>query len=624
MSKFRRIILAALCLNALLLVAYNYVPAVYSTTLDVPIDDWQFRVDPKFTENPPPVNPIEFFERLPLYLIVFWLGIEMLYLITMASLFPFVTVSVIVLLVAASVSGPMIGSITDQGVMSAERSSMSYSVGGAKDMNNFRANIAAGYLPRPSDITYEGLFYDYSFVTGKSAVSAPEEAKALFRPTWSAAVSNHPISGETSSYLAVGLKSDLDAASFKRRNLNLVVVLDISGSMSSPFNRYYYGGRRLNTSMTEDERAMTKLNAACRSIVAMIDHLGPEDRLGIVLFDHRAYVAKPITRMAQTNVETLKQHILALQPQGATNMEEGLSFGESMLKPFSGPARQNYENRIIFLTDAMPNTDDASEEGLLGQTRTMADNRTFVTFIGMGVDFNTEMVEALTKVRGANYLAVHSPADFKKRLADEFDCLVSPLLFDLNLKFTSDGYRIKKVVGSPDAQPEVGSIMHVRTLFPSPTTAEGGKGSVILLELEKIGKHSEISLEASYEDRDGQKHSCSDKVVFPEVVPEYFEDNGIRKAVLLARYVDLLKKVATRKHARNLPADNMIAAAEPVNDGSGWSYWERPGRPLEIAQSATPSLSLFQRHFLAEIETIGDESLKREIHVLKNLEKIAQ
>ena len=32
-------------------------------------------------------------------------------------------------------------------------------------MQNFRENIAAGYLPLPTDVTYEGIVKDYYFDT---------------------------------------------------------------------------------------------------------------------------------------------------------------------------------------------------------------------------------------------------------------------------------------------------------------------------------------------------------------------------------------------------------------------------------------------------------------------------
>lgn len=43
---------------------------------------------------------------------------------------------------------------------------------------------------------------------------------------------------------------------------------------------------------------------------------------------------------------------------------------------------------------------------------------------GVGLDFNTELVEGISKVRGANYFSVHSPGEFRRRLTDEFDYAV--------------------------------------------------------------------------------------------------------------------------------------------------------------------------------------------------------
>ena len=43
---------------------------------------------------------------------------------------------------------------------------------------------------------------------------------------------------------------------------------------------------------------------------------------------------------------------------------------------------------------------------------------------GVGLDFNSELVESISKVRGANYYSVHSPGEFKRRLVDDFDFAV--------------------------------------------------------------------------------------------------------------------------------------------------------------------------------------------------------
>jgi len=105
-------------------------------------------------------------------------------------------------------------------------------VGGAKGIDNFRANIDNGYLPLPTDITYEGLFYEYYFDTGQT-----KSCNKLFCPSYSYAVTRDPFSSKTEYYLSVGLNSGMEERDFERKKLNLVIVLDISGSMSSPFNQ---------------------------------------------------------------------------------------------------------------------------------------------------------------------------------------------------------------------------------------------------------------------------------------------------------------------------------------------------------------------------------------------------
>ena len=75
-------------------------------------------------------------------------------------------------------------------------------------------------------MTYEGLFYDYYFDPG-----VIQECQKLFCPAYSYAVSRDPFSGEPQYYLSVGLNSGVK--DFQRKKLNLVVVLDYSGSMGS-------------------------------------------------------------------------------------------------------------------------------------------------------------------------------------------------------------------------------------------------------------------------------------------------------------------------------------------------------------------------------------------------------
>lgn len=65
------------------------------------------------------------------------------------------------------------------------KESIGLAVGGAKGIENFRKNIENNYLPLPTDITYEGLFYEYFFETGSRSparnFSAPRTAMPFQR-----------------------------------------------------------------------------------------------------------------------------------------------------------------------------------------------------------------------------------------------------------------------------------------------------------------------------------------------------------------------------------------------------------------------------------------------------------
>ena len=165
------------------------------------------------------------------------------------------------------------------------------STGGAKDIANFRENIDNSYLPLPTDITYEGLFYDYYFDTGSAG-----PARKLFSPSYSSAVTRDPFSNQPEYYLAVGLNSGLQESDFQRKKLNLVIVLDISGSMSEKYTQYYYdrNGLRVDAYAEEGVIRQNKMDSAAESVVNILDQLNGDDWFSIVTFNSQAQVLKPI------------------------------------------------------------------------------------------------------------------------------------------------------------------------------------------------------------------------------------------------------------------------------------------------------------------------------------------
>jgi Ca-activated chloride channel family protein len=495
--------------------------------------------------------------------------------------------------------------------MSAE--SIGFSVGGAKDSDNFYENLKNGYLPKLKSITYEGVFYDHYFKSPKSG-----ECKNLFCPSYATAVRENLYTQKKEYFVSVGLDSNIKPSDFKRKKLNIIVVLDISGSMSSPFDRYYYDRKKT------DEPKQSKMEIANRSLVGMIDHLADEDRLGIVLFDNQAYNAKPIRLVKDTDMEAIKKHILKLKSRGGTNWSAGYRSGLALFNTLEANLKdpQSYENRIIFLTDAMPNRGELREEGLFGMVKDASKKGIYTTFIGIGVDFNNDLVESVSKTKGANYFAVHSDEEFLKRMDEEFDYMVTPLVFDLKLQLLNSKNKIEAVYGSPDANRATGEIMYVNTLFPSPTKDGKTKGGVILL---KVKEPKDMKLEVSYKDRSGKSYKSSQKVTFKNS-----EDKSIQKAMLLTDFVTLMQnylldaraschdKISRSDDITILKQKCMIYPPDQPNYRFIES-WERKSCPLKVSSGYKKLFFIFSREFKNKISDFEDDSFDKEIKALDTI-----
>ena len=492
----------------------------------------------------------------------------------------------------------------------AQSGSLGLSVGGAADIGNFRKNVANGYLPLHTDITYEGLFDEYYFDTGSRT-----GCDALFCPSYSYAVSADPFSGDREYYLSVGLNSGLKKADFSRKDLNLVIVVDVSGSMEESFSTYHYDPP------AADPDTKTKIEIASEAVAGLVGHLGPGDNLGVVQFRDVARTVWPLESMESADREDLRTSIAGMHAVGGTNMDAGMDAATLMI----GEAADGYENRIIFLTDAMPNLGDISREGLLSAVSRNAEGGIYTTFIGIGVDFNTELIEALTKVRGANYYSVHSADEFKSRMVDEFEFMVTPLVFDLELKLEADGYDISAVYGSPEADRSTGEIMRVNTLFPSQTEGGQTKGGIILLKLERVSDDAVLVLSATYTSADGAPGESKVAVGIGPHDTDYYENTGVRKGALLARYADLMKawildeRAALANMTVNRPSYGDDGIRAPMYTAGTLGPWERQSAPVQVSDRHAGPISQFRGYFEAEAAAIGDETLQQELEILTKL-----
>jgi Ca-activated chloride channel family protein len=369
-------------------------------------------------------------------------------------------------------------------------------------------------------------------------------------------------------------------------------VLDISGSMRSSFSSYYYDrfGNRVEVNETEDT-GKAKIEVATEAVVALLDHLEDDDRFGMVLFNTGAGLAEPVSLVGAKNMQKLKGDILEISATGGTRLSAGMRLATGLFDEFLDVNQSEYENRIIFLTDAMPNLGETSEEGLLGMTENNANNKVYTTFIGIGVDFNTELVEYITKIRGANYYSVHSAKQFKERMDDEFEYMVTPLVFDLHLNLNATGYEIEKL--SPE---------------------------------NSLKLNLNLKLNVSYEDRNGVIGSdeATVELELEKKEPDFFENTGIRKGILLSRYADLIKnwiideRESIEKNETVRPSVNSVDGIPlPIQLGR----WERQSIPLRVSEPYKELFKEFYVYFEKEMNAIGDDTLGQEVDILDTLSR---
>jgi len=212
-----------------------------------------------------------------------------------------------------------------------------------------------------------------------------------------------------------------------------------------------------------------------------------------------------------------------------------------------------------------------------------------------------------TNIRGANYFSVKSTKGFKKQLDDDFDYCVTPLVFDVNVHVISNNYEIVKVYGSPEADQATGDLMKIATLFPSAKEKDGQtKGGVVLMKLKKKSNDSSsLKLKITYEDWFGKKWNDEQEIQLKSEVPNYYQDSGVRKGILLTQYANLV---------RNFLAGKEVDATTGITDAP-----EKASESVKWSEKWKEAFTTFKHHFESEMDSLNDESLDKECKVMETL-----
>jgi Ca-activated chloride channel family protein len=319
---------------------------------------------------------------------------------------------------------------------------MRVTAGGARDVRFARGEISGGRIPHPDAITAEGLLGEHDLTLPATTACAQ-----LFCLVGESTVADLPTLPHARYVVALGFTSSIDEATWRRKPLNLVAVIDKSGSM--------YGA---------------PLELVKRSLRGLIVSLRPADQLSIVLYGDRSHVHLAPTRATSINQERLLRAVEAIESAGSTNMEEGLEVGYELARETQ--AGFNGITRLALFTDERPNVGDTDAGSFIAMAREASADGIGLTTIGVGVQFDSDLATALGSARGGNLFFLDGPAAADMLFARDLDYMVSELAHDLTITLRpARDVRIAGIYGVPGEvlgwQDESTATVTIPTVFLS-------------------------------------------------------------------------------------------------------------------------------------------------------------
>jgi Ca-activated chloride channel homolog len=184
-----------------------------------------------------------------------------------------------------------------------------------------------------------------------------------------------------------------------RTPLNLGFAIDRSGSMMGE-----------------------KIEYARQAAIYATQQLQPTDRLSVTIFDDQVSVLIPSTPVIET--APLIQKIHRIQPGGSTALHSGwVSSGLQVSEHLS----KDTINRVIILSDGLANVGETNPDVIANQVHGLVKRGVSTSTMGVGQDYDEDLLEALARSGDGNYYYIGSPADLPKIFQAELNGLMATL-----------------------------------------------------------------------------------------------------------------------------------------------------------------------------------------------------
>jgi Ca-activated chloride channel family protein len=195
----------------------------------------------------------------------------------------------------------------------------------------------------------------------------------------------------------VRITPPISEAQVHRPALNLGLVLDRSGSMA----------------------AQNKIGFARQAAVYAVQQLLPTDRVSVTIFDSDVKTIVPST-LAE-NKGRIIELIQRIYPNNSTALHGGWKEGG---KQVGQHFLVGGLNRVLLLSDGLANVGETNPDTIATDVNRLAREGVSTTTMGVGDDYNEDLLEAMARSGDGNYYYIESP----QQLSDIFQTELKELL----------------------------------------------------------------------------------------------------------------------------------------------------------------------------------------------------
>jgi Ca-activated chloride channel family protein len=222
-------------------------------------------------------------------------------------------------------------------------------------------------------------------------------------------------------YLRLSLKSLAGPKRERRTPINAAIVIDRSGSMQGD-----------------------RIAAAKEGARVALKRLSSDDKVSLVAYNHDVDVLSPAAPLRDSR-EKLIEAIDGLHADGTTALHAGVKEGGRQVE---GYLLENGVNRVILLSDGLANVGPSTPGELAELGRKLASKGISVSTIGLGLDYNEDLMQRLAAASDGNHVFVERPSDLAEIFDREFGDALSVSARDITIIIEcKSGFTPKRILG---------------------------------------------------------------------------------------------------------------------------------------------------------------------------------